>query len=85
MSKEPGQIAYETRFPDRGDVMDEWNDLHAIYKAVWAAVEAAVLEEAAKVAEARDLSIMSSTVADVTARQIAAAIRARAALKGCDT
>ena len=40
---------------------------------------AIVLEEAAKVAEARDLSIMSSTAVDIEARKIAAAIRA---LKG---
>ena len=33
------------------------------------------LEEAARVAEARDLSIMSMTVVDVEARKIAAAIR----------
>ena len=35
----------------------------------------AAIEEAAKVAEARDLSIMSSTVVDVEVRKIAAAIR----------
>lgn len=40
------------------------------------AIRAAALEEAARVAEARDLSIMSSTVVDIEARKIAAAIRA---------
>lgn len=33
------------------------------------------IEDAAKVADARDLSIMSSTIVDVEARKIAAAIR----------
>ena len=37
---------------------------------------AEALEEAAKVAEARDLSIMSSTAVDVEARHIASRIRA---------
>lgn len=39
-------------------------------------IQAAALEEAAKVADARDLSIMSSTAVDIEARNIAAAIRA---------
>jgi hypothetical protein len=73
-------VLYDPSFWEEGtDMMQVQEGLwltRAEYEDRAQQVIALVLEEAARVAEARDLSIMSSTVVDIEARKIAAAIRA---------
>jgi hypothetical protein len=57
MSKEPGQLAYETReqhYPP--DERSKWRILHPIDKVEWAAVEAAIRADERAASDERDMA-----------------------------
>ena len=84
--KEPGQLAWEAHEMRWAENLRRgWREINPHQQSVWAAVEAAVIEECARVAKTAWLTCPFGEIADADAmcalsEHTEAAIRARAAL-----